>query len=127
MKAFSNFKEIEKLDNIQAKHRAWLRDYEGCIYSIAQDTKHLMKWATDPQKYKDMLWSPRINCMGRHKRRTVIEFDGDKVKAKESLEKVAIELKNRNWGYIRSSHEGKSDYLWVEFESRTGNRLLQKR
>ena len=45
----------------------------------------------------------------------VIEFDGDIEKAKESLELVYNKLKELRFGFIRSTHNGKTDYLWVEF------------
>jgi P4 family phage/plasmid primase-like protien len=115
MIAFKNFKEIDSLPTIQEKHRAWLRDYEGMNYSIANEGKHLMKWVTDPKKYSDDSWRPEINCIKELKNRCRIEFDGDKDEAKKNLEKIYNKLKEFGFGFIRSTHKGKSDYLWIEF------------
>ena len=116
MIAFKKFKEIEKFSTPQEKHKAWLEDYkgEGLIYSIAEDGKHKIKWATEKRKYKE--WFPEINCIARLPKRTIIEFDDkDEEKAKENLEKVYNKLKELKIGFIRSTHRGKTDYLWVEF------------
>ncbi len=116
MIAFERFREIELLDSIVKKHKSWLEDYlgEGIIYSIAEDGKHKMKWSTERKKYKE--FRTEINCIGRLPNRTIIEFDDKpEEKAKENLEKVYTKLKELGWGFIRSTHKGKSDYLWVEF------------
>ncbi len=115
MNAFHKFKEIDKLEDTQKKHRAWLIDYEGLIYSIAIEGKHQMKWVTDAKKYQDKFWNPSINCIKGLKNRCRIEFDGDEMKAKEHLEQTQKKLKELNIGHIRSTHKGKSDYLWIEF------------
>ena len=113
--AFKNFKEIQKLETLQEKHRAWLKDYEGISYSIAYDEKHQMKWKTEPKYYFDKIWSPSINLIKERKNRTRIEFDGDEIKAKEFLDQTQKKLEEGGIGFIRSTHNGKSDYLWVEF------------
>ncbi len=116
MIAYHKFKEIEQLDSVVQKHKAWLEDYrgEGIIYSIAEDKKHKMKWSTEKKKYNE--FATEINCIGRLPNRTVIEFDDKpEEKAKENLEKVYEKLKELGYGFIRSTHKGKSDYLWVEF------------
>jgi len=115
MKAYNQFKEIDSKETIQDKHRAWLRDYEGLSYSIAEDEKHKMKWATEAKEYRNEIWTPSINCIKELKNRTRIEFDGDETKAKEDLEVTYKKLKELGFGFIKSTHKGKSDYLWIEF------------
>lgn len=115
MKAFERFKEIDALPSVQEKHRAWLRDYEGLVYSIAEDGAHKIKWATEKRKYADKDFNSQINCIGRLTNRTIIEFDGDEIKAKEHLEQTQKKLKDLGIGHIKSTHQGKSPYLWVEF------------
>jgi len=115
MIAFPNFKEIEKLETIQERHRTWLKDYEGLPYSIAFEEKHKIKWQTDPKYYFDKVWDPEINCIKERKDRLRIEFDGDETKAKEFLEEVQKKLEQNGWGFIRSTHHGRCDYLWIEF------------
>ena len=129
VQAFENFKQIQKLEKIDDKLRTWLKDYEGLHFSIAKDKKDLVLWKKDKDKYiySDDLWNGwtcqdfkgnylyanNINKIQRHKKRLVIEFDGDKTK--EYLEQVYQKLKELGIGFIRSTHNGKSDYLWVEF------------
>jgi P4 family phage/plasmid primase-like protien len=121
--AFEKFKEIDSLKNIQDKHKAWLKDYEGLKYSIAKEEIHLMKWQSHPKKYKDSEWDIQINCIGRKGNRTCIEFDDkdedgnkDKEKIRKNLEIVKTKLKENGWGFIESTHFGNSNYLWVEFD-----------
>jgi P4 family phage/plasmid primase-like protien len=116
MIAYKNFKEIEKLPTTQEKHRAWLKDYEGKHYSIAFEGKHKMKWVSDAKEYFDKNFTSEINCIKELKNRCRIEFDGDKTKAKKDLEKVYKKLKELKFGFIRSTHKGKTDYLWIEFK-----------
>ena len=115
MIAFDKYKEIEVLADVIDKHRHWLEDYEGITFSVAVDGKHLMKWMSEPEEYTKKKYETKINCIGRLKNRTVIEFDGNEELAKEHLETTAKKLKEMNIGFIRSSHKGKSDYLWIEF------------
>lgn len=122
MIAFERFKSIRNLESIQAQHREWLKDYEGKIYSIAEDGKHKIKWATDKLKYSDKIWSPEINCIGRLKNRTRIDFDDkdsngekDKEKIDKHIKEVKEKLKEMKIGFIESSHGGSSNYLWIEF------------
>ncbi len=113
--AFERFEEIEKLPTLQEKHREWLKDYEGMNYSIAFEETHKMKWATEPKEYRNQTWSPEINLIKELKNRIRIEFDGDEEPAKKYLEGTQKKLKEMKFGFIRSTHKGKSDYLWVEF------------
>ena len=114
--AFHNFKEINSLESNQKKHRAWLKEYQGNFYSIAEFEKHKIKWSKEKIKYFDTNFQTDINCISRHPRRVVIEFDDkDLNQAKENLEKVYEKLKENKWGFIRSTHDGKTDYLWIEF------------
>lgn len=112
--AFQGFGNIEKLDTVVDKHKEWLKDYKGIQYSIAERGVHKIKWQQEKKLY-DKFDTP-INCIGRLPNRTIIEFDdGDLVKAKDNLEQVYNKLKELEIGFIRSTHNGKSDYLWVEF------------
>ncbi len=113
--AFQKFKKIQEIDNIQSQHRAWLKTYEGQNYSIAEDGKHKMKWKTEPKVYREEIWDPSINMIKEISNRTRIEFDGDKMEAQQFLEEVYLKLKEKKWGFIRSTHKGKTDYLWIEF------------
>ncbi len=113
--AYEDFEKIDAEEDILKKHRLWLKAYEGMAYSIATEGKHLMKWMKDPKYYYDKLWKPDINLIKELKNRCRIEFDGDEELAREYLEEVYQRLKKEGWGFIRSSHEGKTDYLWIEF------------
>jgi len=127
--AFKNFKQIQELKTPEDKQREWLKDYEGLHFSIGKKKKDLIYWKKEINKYvyNDFLWkgwtccdfkgnflyAKDINKIQRHKKRLVIEFDGEKTK--EYLEQVYEKLKELKIGFIRSSHKGKCDYLWVEF------------
>jgi len=129
MVAFQKFKEIENLKDDNERQRVWLKDYEGLYFSIGKQKRDLIYWQKEKEKYiySDTLWdgwycedfkgnflyANHINKIQRHKQRLVIEFDGEKTT--EFLEEVYKKLKEFGWGFIRSSHEGKCDYLWVEF------------
>ena len=129
MIAFKNFKQIEKLKTMEEKHRAWLKDYDGLYFSIGRGGVDLVMWQKDKKNliYSDKIWNTYlmdysgkiylygkdINKIQRHKKRLIIEFDGEN--AMKHLETTYNNLKEKGWGFIRSSHKGKCDYLWVEF------------
>jgi len=120
--AFERFKEIDKLNSVIDKQREWLKDYDKLVYSIAEEGKHKIKWATESKRYHDEAFDPQINCIKEKKNRLKIEFDDhdenkekDKKKIKGNIKKVINILQEKQWGYIRSSHQGASDYLWIEF------------
>jgi P4 family phage/plasmid primase-like protien len=113
MIAFERFKEIENLGDEVLKQKAWLEDYKGINHCSAEFEKHKWLWVKDRKPYQS--FSAAINLIGRLPNRTIIEFDGDPVEAKKYLDITEQRLKEKGWGYIRSSHKGKSDYLWVEF------------
>jgi putative DNA primase/helicase len=113
MRAFQNFEDIEKLQNVVDKHRAWLKDYDEKVYSIAFEGKHKIKWMMENKKYSNENFSTEINCIRRLPNRTIIEFDCEEAKMFSDL--VIKKLKEMKIGYIRTSHNGKSDYIWVEF------------
>lgn len=115
MMAFERFKQINELPEVTEKHKAWLEDYAGLNYSKAVDETHLMKWQKEPKKYNPQIWDPSINLIKERPDRLRIEFDGDDGKAKEYLEQTYQKLKEMGVGFIRSTHKGKCDYLWVEF------------
>ena len=140
MKAFQQFNNIQKLKTIEEKHRHWLKDYEGLYFSIGKEKQDLIFWKKDKDKYiySDKLWeswfhkdfqgnflySTNINKIQRHKQRLVIEFDGEN--PKENLELVYKKLKEKGWGFIRSTHKGKCDYLWVEFNKELTSKEAEK-
>jgi hypothetical protein len=119
VKAFERFNEIQKLETAAEKHKAWLQDYKGLAFSVAEDGIDKIKWKDKQYVYKS--FSPEINKIQRHPRRLVLEFDDhtngekDKEKAKKNIEFLREEFVKRNWGFIESSHQGNSNYLWVEF------------
>jgi len=116
MIAFKDFNRINSLPDIHQKHREWLKPYVNKKYSIAEEGKHKVKWATSGEFYNDSKYNCNINCVGRLKNRSIIEFDGDPQKAKEAFEIVKQKFKDNGWGYILSTHNSKkSDYLWIEF------------
>lgn len=140
MIAFQKFKEIEQLEKAEDKHRAWLKDYEGLHFAIGKKKKDLVLWQKEKDKYvyKDSLWknwytkgldftylySADINKIQRKKDRVVIEFDGDF--APEYSEKVERRLRENKWGFIKSSHKGKCDYLWVQFNKELTEKEVEK-
>lgn len=131
--AFSKFKEIEQLSSMEEKQKAWLKDYEGLGYSIAVAGVHKIKWLTNPVYYKDDEFDIRINCIKELKNRTRIEFDDkndrgekDKDKILKNINLTISKLKENNIGFIRSTHNGASDYLWVEFNKEATDKEKEK-
>ncbi len=116
VKAFQNFDKIEKLKDIQQKHREWLKQYEGKKYSFGIDGHHKKDWKWTESSYNNKYFEAPLNLIGKLKNRTRIEFDDENNKiAMENLEKTMVKLKELGIGFIRSTHKGKCDYLWVEF------------
>ena len=120
MIAFKDYEIINKLSSTVEKHRSWLKQYEGKRYSIALEGVDKIKWKET--KYSDSLFSTEINKVGELKNRLRIEFDDkddegnkDKEKIKEHIVAIRSILKTHGWGYIQSTHNGASDYLWIEF------------
>jgi len=120
--AYKDFPRINKLPTVAERHREWLKAYEGKVFSMAENSKHLIKWVQESRKYFDDYFQLKINLIKELGNRTRIEFDDkdssgekDKEKIAENIEKVIVKLKERGWGYIRSTHNGASDYIWVEF------------
>ncbi len=124
MIAFEKYKEIEVILEITERHKMWLEDYKGLNYSIAVDGKHLMKWKEEPQEYDK--FDTAINCIGRKLNRCVIEFDDEENLAKENLELTYKRLKDLGYGFIRSTHKGKTDYLWVEFNRNMEDKEIEQ-
>ncbi len=130
MIAFKDFNKIQKLKTNEQKQREWLKGYEGLHFSIGKDKQDLVYWKQDKDKYiysdklwegwyceswkGDFLYAQNINKIQRHKQRLVIEFDNE-TNAQTFLEQVYKRLKKNKWGFIRSTHKGKCDYLWIEF------------
>lgn len=99
--------------DIIKKHREWLKDYEGLKYGMGVEGHYKKGFQWTKTKYQDALWSTEINLVGEKKDKLRIEFDDDN--AKENLEKVKKKLIEMGYSFIRSTHKGKCDYLWVEF------------
>lgn len=116
--ALIDSKDIDVID----LHRAWLLSYENCFYSIAEDGKHKIKWSTKKRYYSNSLFDSNINMISGKSDRLVIEFDDktlsgekDKIRINKNIEKVKKTLIDNGWGFIESSHNGSSNYLWIEF------------
>jgi P4 family phage/plasmid primase-like protien len=115
MIAFQQFKEINELEDIHLKHRAWLKLHEGLKYGRGIEGHYMKGEEWTKTKYKDLHYDASINLVGRLPNQLRIEFDGEEKKAKEHLEQTILFIKEKKWGYIRSTHNGKCDYVWVEF------------
>lgn len=115
MIAFPRFKEIDALATLKEKQREWLKDYEGCNFNISEFEKHRLKWATEPKEYSDKTFRTSINMVFPLKHRLMIELEPNKKDLSVQYQVIEFHLKSINAGYIRSTHKGKSDYLWVEF------------
>jgi P4 family phage/plasmid primase-like protien len=111
------FSEIKKLSNPVLQHRAWLKDYKGLYYSIALEKADKVKWQQERDKYvySDNKYSTEINKIQRHPQRIIIEFDNSPEENLSHIEKIEKWLQENEIGYIKSSHQGKSPYIWVEF------------
>lgn len=113
--AFESFKSIFSLKDIQDKHRAWLKLHEGLMYAHGVEGHYTKGEEWTRQRYADNQFDTSINLVGRLPNQTRIEYDGDEKEAKKFLEITENKLIELGCGYIRSTHNGKSDYLWVEF------------
>lgn len=121
MIAFEKFPEIYALGDIVEQHKAWLEDYRGNFYSKGYEGKELMKWKEERKFYEK--FDTSINKISRKKDRLVIEFDNklpnseikDKEKIAKFVEETKKKLESNKWGYIETTHNGASNYLWIEF------------
>lgn len=132
--AFDDYERIMTLRE-EDRYSAWMKAYRGLHFSIGQDGKDLIYWKQNENEYIYKNAMP-IQCLDRkyrlpnkiqrHKRRLIIEFDDkkinsegaevkDKVVIRKNLRAVEEKLRSMNAGFIRSTHEGSSDYIWVEF------------
>lgn len=131
--AFIKFKSKENL-SIEERQKEWLKDYEGLYFSIGENKFDCVKWKENKENYiySDKRFNEPILCLDgkyrsppnkiqRHKQRLVIEFDDKKDKEKDkekiniNIQKVKAKLKEKGWGYIESTHNGASNYIWIEF------------
>lgn len=116
MKAFDKFKEIDGLKDLRDKHREWLRQHEGLKFGRGVDGHYLKGEKWTESKYSDNQFDTNINLVGRLPTQSRIEFDGEPDDAKKYLDIVEKKLQENKWGYIRTTHNGKCDYLWIEFD-----------
>jgi len=149
MTAFENFEEIFNLKLNEDKQRAWLKQYEGKKFSIGEEGKDLIFWKKEEDKYVyydsrfnesittikgDNLFLSRINKIQRHDRIFVIEFDDhlkgtklkDKEKIKDNIQSVKTILEKYNIGYIESSHDGNSNYIWIEYNRNLKDKEIEE-
>jgi len=97
------------------KHRTYLKLYSniGKRFSWAiRESKN--EWIDN---YTDSKFEPRINLIERLNNVLLIEFDTleDGLKPEDALEETEKNLKKLGFSYIRTTHKGKCDYIWVEF------------
>lgn len=137
--AFEIFEEIDKLKLNEEKQKLWLKQYEGKKFSIGDKGKDLIYWKKEEDKYVyydsrfhesiktikgDEIFLNKINKIQRHERIFVIEFDDhvpgtnlkDKEKISQNIKLVKELLEKNNIGYIESTHNGNSNYIWIEYE-----------
>lgn len=124
--AFKEFKEIEKLETLQEKQRAWLKRHTGKKYGYSLDGFMRKGWEWTKTFYRDDLFESDINLIGRRDNEIIIEFDDDIQKSKEHIEETEKRLKSLDYGYIRSTHNGKCDYLWLQFTKPIKDKDAQK-
>jgi len=115
IEAVKNIHESGKEDF--EKHREYLKLFadKGLRYSRSiHESKE--EWA---KNYTDDKFIHSPNLIERLPNVLIIEFDEleNGLKPSEALEKAEKVIKKRGWGYFRSSHKGKCDYLWLEFSS----------
>lgn len=112
--AWKDFNKVEQLPEDE-RLREWLKRYsnKGLRYAISFNEKIQGEWQDN---YKDSKFEPRINLIERLPNECIIECDGDKDKAQESFNAIEKFIKKNGWGYILSSHKGKSDYIWLQFK-----------
>lgn len=119
-------KSVQEILNLpeEQRHREYLKLFsnQGLRYTIMFNGIPENPWLDN---YTDEKYEPRINLIERLSHVLVIEFDEPLeeggMKPSEALEKTEKEIKKKGWGYLRSTHKGKSDYLWVEFSSPTSD------
>jgi len=107
-------------EELQQKHRQWLKPFEGNRYRIGITPENIdkRKWLDD---YQDSKYDPEINTVEIGKDKVVIEFDtGSKInKGKECTKEqrdrwtdvTAKNLEKDNLFYERFNHQGVSDHI----------------
>jgi len=100
------------------RHREYLKLYskQGKKFAVSINEKIDGNWQ---ENYTDSKFEPRINLIGRLANVLVVEYDNPKtedgMEPQEAFEQTEKELKKMGFAFIRTTHQGKSDYLWVEF------------
>jgi len=99
------------------KHREYLKLYsnKGKRYSFSVNQSK-EEWLDN---YVDSKFEPRINLIERLPNVLLIEFDTplteEGMKPEEALEECEKFLKKQGWAYIKTTHKGKCNYIWIEF------------
>ncbi len=114
-------KSVQAILNLpeEQRHREYLRLFsrQGLRFNVMLNGKPENEWQ---ENYEDSKFEPRINLVERLPCFVVVEFDepeGEGMKPSEALEETEKLVKKKGWSYLKSSHKGKSDYLWLEFSS----------
>lgn len=119
-KKFDFIGSVKKIKDLpeEQRHREYLKLFsgQGLRFNVMLNGIAENDWQ---ENYTDKKFEPRINLIERLPNILVIEFDEplteEGMKPSEALEQTEKKIKKQGWSYIRSTHKGKSDYLWVEF------------
>jgi hypothetical protein len=98
----------------------YLKEHLGCKWSIAENQKHKRKWSTGETLKLSDLWDKRINCCQLLPNEMILESDykdSEQYKNKENQEHAEALLQKYGAGYMITSHQGKSDYIWFRFKT----------
>jgi len=98
----------------------YLKEHLGCMFSIAEHEKHKRKWRNGETLQLKDLWDKSINCCQQLPNEIILESDYkdlEKPKNKENQEHAESILQKAGAGYIVTSHQGKSDYIYFRFKT----------
>src|SRR3989344_9390597 len=111
-------------EEIENKHREWLKNHEGLHYQIASSEKDISKpWL---ENYKDEKYNSKINLIEIGRDEIIIEFDENPNKQCEDKNKISTQeqreeavnktienLKKDNVGYDLFDHKGKCKHIHI--------------
>lgn len=98
----------------------YLKEHLGLRWSIAEHQKHKRKYTQEPVLELKDLWDKRINCCQLLPNEMILESDykdAEQFKNKENQDYAEALLKKYGAGYMITSHQGKSDYIWFRFKT----------